>query len=258
MKVAVFLLYSFFIPQIVHCVRTDCRQPLQPLYVVGMSITRLALPLYLFSCPQNLLRVAPSHGVSVGLTLFVGAQVRTSHTPPPSLWHAGWVLTSASGQRIAYMFAGHHVATWMSWMLQAGILLLQYYYGSRCFIPKVIVASELAGQVLSTWQLPRVPLQWRCADVEHQVSRLLVEALPLPCCPAALPATQVRLLPGGCAAQGQGGLQCMRHRDRRCGGGVCHLPCVHQPSQHHTQGAAHGHPLRPLLPPAVPAALDEC
>ena len=75
MKLAVFLLFSFWIPQIVLCVRTDCRQPLRPLYVVGMSLARLALPLYLYSCPKNLLRVAPSPWVCVCLVLFVGAQV---------------------------------------------------------------------------------------------------------------------------------------------------------------------------------------
>lgn len=70
-----FLLYTFWLPQIVYCVRTDSRQPLRPLYVVGMSAARLALPLYLYGCPSNLLRVAPSPGVCIGLTLFVASQV---------------------------------------------------------------------------------------------------------------------------------------------------------------------------------------
>ena len=74
MKVAVFALYSFWVPQIVLCVRTDARQPLRPAYVVGMSAARLALPLYLYGCPKNLLRVAPSPAVCAGLVAFVGLQ----------------------------------------------------------------------------------------------------------------------------------------------------------------------------------------
>ena len=40
MHILVFAFYSFWIPQIVHCIRKDLRQPLRPLYVIGMTITR--------------------------------------------------------------------------------------------------------------------------------------------------------------------------------------------------------------------------
>ncbi len=72
----VFALYSFWIPQIVLCVVTDARQGLKPAYVAGMSVLRLALPLYVWACPRNLLKVPPSYGTAAGLVAFVSLQVR--------------------------------------------------------------------------------------------------------------------------------------------------------------------------------------
>ena len=60
MPTVLMLVYSFWIPQIVHCARTDVRQPLRPLYVVGMSVTRLALPLYFYGCPSNVMKQPPN------------------------------------------------------------------------------------------------------------------------------------------------------------------------------------------------------
>lgn len=68
------LVYSFWIPQVVHCARTDVRQPLRPLYVIGMSVTRLLLPLYLYGCPSNVLRVSPSPAFCVLLVAWVSSQ----------------------------------------------------------------------------------------------------------------------------------------------------------------------------------------
>ena len=72
----VFALYSFWIPQIVLCVVADARQGLKPAYVTGMSVLRLALPLYVWACPRNLLKVPPSYGAAAGLIAFVGLQAR--------------------------------------------------------------------------------------------------------------------------------------------------------------------------------------
>ena len=44
-------------------------------YVVGTSLIRLALPLYLYGCPANLLRIPPSPAIATGLVAFVAAQV---------------------------------------------------------------------------------------------------------------------------------------------------------------------------------------
>ena len=75
MRVLVLLLHSFWIPQILYCARTDSRQPLGGAFVGGMTLSRLALPLYLFGCPHNLLRLPPNFSLCVLLILYMGAQV---------------------------------------------------------------------------------------------------------------------------------------------------------------------------------------
>ncbi len=72
----VFPIYSFWIPQILYCVYHEARQPLRPLYVVGMTLTRLALPLYIFGCPHNVLRLQSDPAICIGLCLSMGLQVR--------------------------------------------------------------------------------------------------------------------------------------------------------------------------------------
>ncbi|KAK9820806.1 hypothetical protein WJX74_006344 [Apatococcus lobatus] len=74
MHVLAFALCSFWLPQIVSCVKNDARQPLKPAYIIGISVTRLALPLYLYGCPKNLLEETPSLSMCLGLSLFVAAQ----------------------------------------------------------------------------------------------------------------------------------------------------------------------------------------
>lgn len=85
------LVHSFWIPQIVINVVRDSRKPLHPHYILGMTITRLAIPLYIFGCPHNFMRTKPDKNWCICLGVFMG--------------------------------------------LQATILLLQHYLGSRCFIP---------------------------------------------------------------------------------------------------------------------------
>ena len=73
--VLVFVAFSFWVPQIIYCAATDSRQPLSALYMWGMSLTRLALPLYLLTCPHNLLRIEPRPVAGTLLVLWVAAQV---------------------------------------------------------------------------------------------------------------------------------------------------------------------------------------
>lgn len=44
MKVIVVIFYSFWLPQVWHCIRSDVRQPLKPVFVVGMTVTRFVFP----------------------------------------------------------------------------------------------------------------------------------------------------------------------------------------------------------------------
>ena len=73
--VITFAMHSFWVPQIVSCVKNDARQPLKPVYIIGISVTRLALPLYIYGCPKNLLEEPHSPTKCLGLCVFVAAQV---------------------------------------------------------------------------------------------------------------------------------------------------------------------------------------
>ncbi|XP_062007640.1 transmembrane E3 ubiquitin-protein ligase FLY2 [Rosa rugosa] len=92
------LMYSFWIPQIITNVIRDSRKPLHPHYILGMTVTRLAIPLYIFGCPNNFMRIEPDKSWCICLSLFIG--------------------------------------------LQASILLLQHYLGSRWFIPRQILPEK--------------------------------------------------------------------------------------------------------------------
>lgn len=68
------LFYSFWIPQIVANMVRDSRKPLHPHYILGMTFTRLAIPLYTFGCPRNFMRVETSSRWCIGLTVFMCSQ----------------------------------------------------------------------------------------------------------------------------------------------------------------------------------------
>ncbi|XP_078433627.1 transmembrane E3 ubiquitin-protein ligase FLY2-like isoform X2 [Wolffia australiana] len=98
LRYVLLLMYSFWIPQIVSNVLRDTRKPLHPHYIIGMTITRLAVPLYLFGCPENFMRIEVDKTWCICLGAFVG--------------------------------------------VQAAVLLLQHYLGSRCFIPRKILPEK--------------------------------------------------------------------------------------------------------------------
>ncbi|KAJ8908513.1 hypothetical protein NDN08_005221 [Rhodosorus marinus] len=74
MRVFVFALYSFWVPQIFLSIIEDHRRPLHPLYIVGMSATRLAIPLYFLCCPRNFLHVRPQYMTGNWLMAWVAFQ----------------------------------------------------------------------------------------------------------------------------------------------------------------------------------------
>lgn len=93
-----FFFYSFWIPQIVSSVIRDARKPLHLHYILGITVTRLAIPLYAFGCPKNFMRVEPSLTWCIALVAFLAVQVV--------------------------------------------ILLLQHYFGARCFIPRQFLPEK--------------------------------------------------------------------------------------------------------------------
>lgn len=68
------LVHSFWIPQIITNVIRDSRKPLHPYYILGMTITRLAIPLYVFGCPHNFMRIEPDKAWCIFLSAFMGFQ----------------------------------------------------------------------------------------------------------------------------------------------------------------------------------------
>lgn len=79
MRYLVCPMYSFWLPQIIYCAYHEARQPLRPLYVVGMTLTRLALPLYIFGCPHNVLKLQSDPGICVALCLSMAVQAFPVH-----------------------------------------------------------------------------------------------------------------------------------------------------------------------------------
>lgn len=98
MRFFLFALYSFWLPQIVLNVVEDHRRPLLPMYILGTSLTRLAIPLYFLGCPQNFLHIQPQPGSAMGLVI--------------------WLMS------------------------QAIVLLTQYKFGPRWFIPKAFLPEK--------------------------------------------------------------------------------------------------------------------
>lgn len=74
LRLILLLMHSFWIPQIVTNVVRDSRKPLHPHYIIGMTITRLAIPLYIFGCPHNFMRIAPDRNWCICLGIFMGFQ----------------------------------------------------------------------------------------------------------------------------------------------------------------------------------------
>lgn len=70
-----FFFYSFWIPQIVTNVLRDTRKPLHVHYILGITVTRLAIPLYTFGCPKNFMRVEVDIKWCICLTAFLTLQV---------------------------------------------------------------------------------------------------------------------------------------------------------------------------------------
>ena len=75
MRPIIFLMYSFWIPQIVTNVIRDSRKPLHIYYILGITITRLAIPLYVFGCPHNFMRIQPDKTWCICLGIFTFLQV---------------------------------------------------------------------------------------------------------------------------------------------------------------------------------------
>ncbi|CDF32392.1 unnamed protein product [Chondrus crispus] len=74
-RLFVFALYAFWVPQIILNVVEDHRRPLLPIYIIATSVTRLAIPLYFWGCPQNFLHIQPQPSSVMALVAWLAIQV---------------------------------------------------------------------------------------------------------------------------------------------------------------------------------------
>ena len=92
----VLVLYSFWVPQIIHNVVTEAKKSMHPYYICGMSLTRMVAPLYMFAYQKNFLKeVYPESPVNI--------------------------------------FMCQLLVAWVG--IQAGVLYAQSHFGARFFIP---------------------------------------------------------------------------------------------------------------------------
>lgn len=73
-SICAFWLYSFWVPQIVRNVTRGSKRGLHLGFMLGMSVTRLVVPIYFYGCPENLMGNEPTPWVW-GLVLWVALQV---------------------------------------------------------------------------------------------------------------------------------------------------------------------------------------
>ena len=119
--IVILTLYSFWWPQIVHSVMTGTRSALHLYYILGMSATRLFLPLYLLACPVNFPAIlveylSPGYEIDMKDHFMHGFE------------------GNAGGTRGSYYGAAVFFVAWMG--LQVVIVLAQQHLGSRFFVPK--------------------------------------------------------------------------------------------------------------------------
>lgn len=106
--IIVVCLYSFWIPQIVHNVQHGTKHAFHPVYLFGMTVSRMFLPLYIMGCPKNFL---------VGLWEYFSP---SGHLSPNTL-----ILSTS---------ACYFLVIWLAF--QVIVLHLQNTFGARFFVPK--------------------------------------------------------------------------------------------------------------------------
>jgi len=75
MSHVVFLLFAFWVPQIVHNIKTGDKFAVQGWFLFGVTSIRLFFPLYAYGCPNNFLEIPTDPKVVVGLLVLAGMQM---------------------------------------------------------------------------------------------------------------------------------------------------------------------------------------
>ena len=119
-------MYSFWLPQVVYSAYMGTKHSFHPLYLVGVSLCHLFIPLYILGCPNNflgLLSVYTNPHYLAEIAGEHGAHAQDLHHLSLSSVSACWVLV-----------------VWMTF--QVGMLLLQSALGPRFFVPKKWLPSR--------------------------------------------------------------------------------------------------------------------
>lgn len=73
--VFLFLMYSFFVPQILWNAYRGTAKALLPQYVLAVAVGRAFIPLYFFGCPVNFIHAEPDFTASIYLVIWISFQV---------------------------------------------------------------------------------------------------------------------------------------------------------------------------------------
>lgn len=77
--IALFVAYSFWVPQIIHAAHHGLRDPYGVPFIIGMSVSRLVIPVYIYACPDNFVQqympFEPAYGTAGALVGWVALQV---------------------------------------------------------------------------------------------------------------------------------------------------------------------------------------
>lgn len=111
----VLIFYSFYWPQIIHSVIYGTRHSFSMVFLIFNALSRIFLPLYLLACPDNFL---------VHLWQYI--------SPTVEVHQNNVILYNAPNSH--NILACYFLIFWLS--LQIIILMLQFNYGPRFFVPK--------------------------------------------------------------------------------------------------------------------------
>ena len=124
----VFAMYSFWVPQIVHSAYYGTKHSLHPLYLIGTTLSRCFIPLYVLGCPDNFLAM---------LSIYINPQYLALVSDSAADSASGASSQHASSVRDLSMSSFSACWVLVLWLaLQLGLLLLQSALGPRFFVPK--------------------------------------------------------------------------------------------------------------------------
>ncbi len=125
--VAVFAMYSFWFPQAIYSAYTGTKHSFHPVYLIGVSLCHLFIPLYILGCPNNFLGV---------LSVYINPQYLAEMATEPDAHHS----LHQQQPPLSSVSACWVLVIWMT--VQVGLLMLQTALGPRFFIPKKWLPSK--------------------------------------------------------------------------------------------------------------------